>query len=314
MNPLKLQATASAAAVEDPAHATIAKLIESIVSVATTVVPAKTSGAPAGGNPPGALPEVVAACSNATNDIVKLHGQLEGDAQLSTTVGSMIDNWVKAVEDAFDDGKSGPGAVRAGIAAINTDSNKIGDAIKNTGAAWIVIKDCAKNAPAAQRQAYLLASLSGQPAAVIQQLTSLKDATKQLTDLLKDFAAAERWMGPNKTDYRVSDEIKPTLEKMQNVTVKVVNVVLAAAQTSGTLSNTKQDAGSATFTVRRYSALAPEIGVGAVFGSVKQPKYGTATNAKGDTIVARVPDTSISINPSILVNFVCRCSTGLWCR
>src|SRR5208282_1688480 len=57
--------------------------------------------------------------------------------------------------------------------------------------------------------------------------------------------------------------------------------------------------------------LAPEVGVGAVFGTVTAPVYGTAQNASGQTIVAKKPNTSLSVNPTVLVNFVCRCGTGL---
>jgi hypothetical protein len=65
-----------------------------------------------------------------------------------------------------------------------------------------------------------------------------------------------------------------------------------------------------SFDVRRYSTYAPEIAVGAVFGSIKQPKYGTSTNSAGQTVVAKVSDTSISVNPTVLANFVCRCGAG----
>ena len=107
----------------------------------------------------------------------------------------------------------------------------------------------------------------------IEQLTELAAAANELADLLaKQYGSPDKWMGPSKTDYVISNEIVPTFDKMQTITVKVMNVTLKVDSTTSVLSTDQQVAGSATFSVRRYSALTPEIGVGAVFGSIKQPK------------------------------------------
>jgi len=126
----------------------------------------------------------------------------------------------------------------------------------------------------------------------------------------KQYGAEDKWIGAQSSDFQISDEIGPTFEKMQTVTVKVVSVTFKVDDASSALNISQQETASGTFSVRRYSLLTPEIGVGVVFGAIKQPKYGTDKNAQGQTIVARVPDTSLSIAPSVLVNFVCRCSTG----
>ena len=62
--------------------------------------------------------------------------------------------------------------------------------------------------------------------------------------------------------------------------------------------------------IRRYALLTPEIGAGAVFSSLKKPIYGTGKNSAGETIVTKSADTSLSVSPSLMVNFASRCHTG----
>jgi len=96
----------------------------------------------------------------------------------------------------------------------------------------------------------------------IEQLTELAAAANELADLLaKQYGSPDKWMGPSKTDYVISNEIVPTFDKMQTITVKVMNVTLKVDSTTSVLSTDQQVAGSATFSARRYSALTPEIGV-----------------------------------------------------
>jgi len=308
LNPLSVQATASATAVEDPAYSTITKLINAITTVGTTVVPSAASV-------PSQVADtrILATCSNATNDLINLHDALYPSGSSATSVSTRVKAWIKAIDDAFNAGNHGPQAIAAGVEAIRNDVDSVFG--KNVDAAqrgWDGIKNCAINATdPTQKAAYTTASLNDQTPR-IQQLTALKSSATQLADLLENqFAAASKWMGRTQTDYVISDEIRPTFDKMQNVTVKIVSVALNVESTTGVLSTQQQPAGSATFSVRHYASLTPEIGVGAVFGTIKQPKYGTSTNATGQTIVTKVPDTSISVNPTILVNFVCRCGSGL---
>jgi hypothetical protein len=77
------------------------------------------------------------------------------------------------------------------------------------------------------------------------------------------------------------------------------------------ISTDQQLGATVTFNVRKYAILTAEVGVGAVFGSITVPQYGTSTNSSGQTVVARVSSSSVSVNPTILTNFVCRCNTGL---
>lgn len=176
---------------------------------------------------------------------------------------------------------------------------------------WTKILHCADTAPPAQQGFYAAAALTDQ-AIRIQQLVALQTATTQLADLLdQQYGAAIKWTGPSLTDFVISPEIAPTFSQMQNVTVKVASLTLKVDSVTSMISTDQQAAGSTTFSVRRYSPLTPEVGVGAVFGTIKQPTYGTGKDASGQTIVARAPTKSLSVNPTILANFVCRCGSGI---
>jgi hypothetical protein len=308
LNPLSVQATASAVAVDDPAYATITKLIDAITSVATTVAPT-VPAAP----PPGAAPPVRAACSSARDDIHDLYVLLYGPDTTADAVGKKVAAWSAAIDGAFKTGKSGPQAIADGVTAIKRDAATYQQYVDNSKKAWSAIQACVTSAatPAAQQDLYAAVSLDDQNPR-IQQLTALVAAANSLADLLtKQYEPDEKWMSRDKTDYVISQEIGPTFAKMDTVTVKVMNITLKVDSTTSAVSTDQQLAGSATFNVRRYSSLTPEVGVGAVFGSIKQPKYGTGTNSAGQTIVVRESDTSLSVNPTILANFVCRCGTGL---
>jgi hypothetical protein len=98
---------------------------------------------------------------------------------------------------------------------------------------------------------------------------------------------------------------------MKEVTVKLTSVSFRFPPEAPAFSLAEEDLGSGTFTIQRYSPYVIEKSVGAVFGILKQPTYGTATTADGKTVVARTSDKSLSVNPAVMLNLVCRCAGGL---
>jgi len=314
LNPLRIQATASVTAADDPSAATISKLIESILSVATILRP----GQKATGDEPTTVP----ACPGggpAANEVGALTLALYGPDTSPTHLRAEMTRWTAAIDDGLRDTASGAKAIRSAITLITQkevsgDNQKAGllptldQVIKGATASAERIEKAAMEPPTScDGTIYRLALLTN-PRGRIQQLAVLKAAVTQLVDLLEtQYAVDAKWEG---TDFHISDEIRPTPDKMRNVTVKIANVTLKVDDLSSALTIAQEDAGSAAFTVRRYNAFAPEIGVGAVFGFVTRPKYGTGKNQAGDTIVARVPDDQVSVDPSVLVNFVCRCAAG----
>jgi hypothetical protein len=172
------------------------------------------------------------------------------------------------------------------------------------------ILTCATKSGNGDKQAIYIALSLDNPPPQLTQLTTLRDSITKIQDLLKvTYADSKHWARPELTNYIISDELIPTFSQMQNVTVKVTNVAFKTDAT-GSVTLDLQAAGTAAFSVRKYTPLAPEIGVGAVFGTLKQPQYGTATNAAGQMTVAKASQTSLSVNPSVLANFVCRCGGG----
>lgn len=311
LNPLRLQANAAVSAVDDPAHSAVAKLIESILSITSIVKPDRPQPvvAPAGET-------TCPAGGPAATDIATLASLLYGPATLPVNVRREVDDWVAAVDTAFAAGKPGPDAIRSAISAIKRDSSNGTGLLpaldKSTAQAPALVTKVEEGAVSAHtpcdQTLYRLALMTN-PRARLQQLKALKAAVEQTAELLSaQYAVEAKWI--NGTDYKISEEIEPTAERMRSVEVKVATITFRVDEAASALVAIAQDAGLARFTVRRYAQFEPEVGVGVVFAAVNRPQYGTAKNSAGATVVARVPDTSLAINPTLTVNFVCRCGLG----
>ena len=310
MNPLIVRASASTKEGADPGYAVIQKLIENITSVATTVSPslAQTSkAAPEAATGKGG--EKPPACSDPKGTLDALSNDLFSDATKADTLTTDFKNWTDAITNTFKTG-TGPEAIMAGVEAITKSANQIDTKVKSATILAAQIDKCADDAPDTYKQSYELARAT-RPEDRIDQLKNLVAAEKKLAETLKqDYAANEqKWIGPNKTYFEIGDQIDATWEKLQTVTLKIVKV--SSTSSSNTLSVEESNAASVSFVVRRYSSLVPEIGVGAVFSTIREPVYGTGQNAAGQTIVAKKQDKSLAISPTVLANFVCRCGTGL---
>lgn len=316
INPLKLQVTAAVSDVDDPSHATIAKLLEAILGVATIVKP---EAAKAGtGAPPSGIGATAGVCTElvqASGDLATLNEKLFGTATTSVVVKGEVENWASAIDVAYGNATSGAAAIATGVAEIGLFETTLAGVISEAGGVVARVEARAAEAgpftgcPQQAHELYQLIRLTN-PRVRIQQLSALKTAAAELRKTLQtDYVDADgQWLYG--TEYKISREIKPTGAKMQKVVVKAAAVSFKVDDVTSALVVSQQETGSVAFTVRRYSAFAPEIGVGAVFGLVNRPQYGTSKNAAGQTIVARVPDDDFSVNPSVLANFVCRCGGG----
>ncbi len=161
---------------------------------------------------------------------------------------------------------------------------------------------------------YQLALLAD-PDRRIREIQSAAAAMRKLAQQLEsDYANPRKWVsarrGGGQTDYIIGPVIEPTLEKLQNATIKVVREDLTVNSVNGSISIANPEEGAGTLTVRKFSRFAVEPGVGAVFGTVKRPTYSTKQNEDGKTEVVRVPEGTVSVNPTAMVNFVCRCGLG----
>ncbi len=309
LNPLRVQATSSVTAVADPAFAAVTKLIEAITSVATTVAPGSVVA--------GAAPAAPRApCSDAQADITDLVDLLygpSGQPGQPDALKTAAKEWIKAIDARYSKGQSGPDAIGGVVedekAGIRAEAKTVGDIAAKAKKLLDAFQKCAASVGGPYERSLKWLVLSN-PSERVQQLADISAALTKLADTLtSQYVDETKWMGTNNTNYILGNEIDATAEKMQNVTVKVVNIAFTVSSSS--ITTDQPAAGSATFSVRRYSALTPEVGVGVVFGTITQPVFGTAQNAAKQTIVARKPDKSVSVNPTVLVNFVCRCGSGL---
>jgi len=204
MNPLKIQASASAKAVDDPAAATIGKLVESVAKVATTLAPTtadaglRDAGAAAlrAMNAPLGLrdapPFACDAAASAEGNFKALSSLLYGEDSSAKTVGSHVSDWTNQIDESFRSGKSGPTTiadVAKSMKAVMDGLTSNIDAAKKISAK---IGECASDSwkPAEtessqvrQKQLYLAASLTKATTDIrIKDLQSLKAALAQLID------------------------------------------------------------------------------------------------------------------------------------
>ncbi len=158
-------------------------------------------------------------------------------------------------------------------------------------------------------------TLLADPERRIREIQSAAAAMRKLAQQLEsDYANPRKWVSARRsrsqTDYIIGAVIEPTFEKLQNATIKVVREELTVNIVTGTISTANPEEGAGTLTVRKFSRFAVEPGIGAVFGTVKRPTYSTKQNDEGKTEVVRIPEGTVSVNPSLMVNFVCRCGLG----
>jgi hypothetical protein len=320
INPLRVQAAASATVLDDPAQQTIAKLIDAITGVATLVGSRAASLAAAGTAAQLIMQQPTRACPGldvAQTRISRLTETLYSGKTTPAAIRDEIDGWVGAVDSGYAANLDGRTAVDAAVMLI---SQFVGGITSNIATATTAIKQIEQEAatqPAtgdacsvAVNTAYQLALLAN-PRARLEQLQAVNRAARDLqAELARSYVSNhERWI--DRVNYKIGPEVRPTADKQRDVVVKVANVSFDVGGTAAvSFSLLSRDVGSAAFTVRRYSPLAVEIGTGAVFAFLKQPEYGTSTNAQGQTIVTRIPSSRFNVTATVLVNFVCRWRTG----
>ena len=320
INPLRVQAAASVTVLDDPAQGTIAKLIEAIGGVAALVGPKTASRAAAGGAAPLSFQEATRECPGLDAAQTRIRALAEALYGVKTTPAAIrgeIDGWIQAIDNGYETNLDGSAAVNAGVILISQFVAGVDSIIMNATTAIEQIEQQAAAQPeagdtcsVAVSTAYQLALLTN-PRARLEHLQALESAARDLEEALTRAYVSNRESWIDRVNYKVGPEIRPTADKMQNVVVKVANVsfdVLGVAEVS--FSMLSRDVGSAAFTVRRYSPLAVEFGTGILFSFLKQPEYGTSTDAQGQTIVTRIRDSRVNVTPTVLVNFVWRWSGG----
>lgn len=174
------------------------------------------------------------------------------------------------------------------------------------------VKGCATSSPDPNLRAVYIAVSLTDFSTRLNRLGSLTSGAKDLKKtLVTNFADSNRWNRRSPRAYTVGQEIEPTFATMQTVKVTVNMITVSSDDVTGAINMTSKEAGSTTFSVRKYARLTPEPGFGAVFGFIERPIYGTSINASGQMVVAKKSTENTTLAPTATVNFVCRCSLGL---
>jgi hypothetical protein len=359
LNPLQVEASASTAAVDDPTHSAIAKLIEAIAGIPAVIKPASTDVTNVTSK--ALLRPHAGTCTaydEAQRTLNAIQTNLYGEHVSAARLKTEFEAWRDAIGKAFATQPASV-AIPAGVAAIDTSltdlktkldnaAKSIADVERHAGGGGATQtpqrialtnllaaidapangdKDKIAKARVARKQeiqalteqaeaaddcaseaatVYGLIRLSN-PEARLAQLRKLEKTLTELKTTLTDTYGSDHWL--NDTDYVLALDVMPDAEHMQRVTVNVLPIAFDA--TDGVLSLTRKDAVSATFDVQQYSRFVPELGVGMTFGFVSRPKYGTKTDPVTNQItVTRSKDEEVSLDPTVMVNFVPRGLAG----
>ena len=309
LNPLAMQVTAGIEAAEDPAHADIALLLTALLQIPAIVSPGsvdarKAASAILGAS--GVSPEPGKRCTpvqRALDLLESLHNTLYSAEVAPETIASELATWTASIEAA--PGAAGVHTARTAIADTHATMTRL------IAAAQRSINDLVRRldedpAPAddacaaAERGIYEVIRLAN-PAARLADIRAIAKTMNGMTAALKRFDDPAVWRGE---DY-VLASVRPTADKLLNVTAR--SSALSYGIDDGSLTVTGEEGQTATLVLRYFTPFAIEIGLGAAFAFVDRPKYGTHKNARGDVTVASAGVDSVSVNPTVMVNFVCRC-------
>jgi hypothetical protein len=315
-NPLANAISINVDDVPDPSAETLSKLVESLQSVSTILGGTATTTRSA-----IVLPDALIECKDqfqqADTLLGKLAAALNDDIWTSAKIKESIDSASTAIATGFAGG--GALAVQGGVKKFDDfmgsdkdadDAKTLRRKLKIAKAALTDVESLAKKentqgCDAIVHPLYLLAMTSS-PGERVATMERVLKAFSDIADYLRPFSEPSRWSTGDPSDYLVTSTIIPTSSTMKKVKVTFQARSYETTATPGILTVKTTDAGSTEFTVRRYSAWVPEIGVGVTFNRVSRPVYGTGKNAAGQTTIAlSETDKTTKVDPTVLVNFVC---------
>jgi hypothetical protein len=330
LNPMTMLVSADVADADDPTNATVGKLVEALLQATATLRPdlaneidklrLSTDFKAAFGDRVNAAragqPAITCDESASVDRLIQdLEKDLFNPVWSAVRIQLAVKSWVAAIDAKHRALTSGPEAVQAAITLIDgylkneTDSleaifkratttvEKAETVVSTTGPA-----ECQREANTWYRMIRLT-----NPRA---RLAAIKTVFGSLTDLRKTldavYANPTNWFGDRKIEFIVRRAVEPTNEQMQVVTVKAVGLDYGSLDnvTPAVLAK-REDLVSGSFIVRQYSFFVPEIGGGATFARYTRPKFGT-TLVDGKSVVAAVREEDVSVDPTVMVNFVCR--------
>ena len=313
LNPLRIQLTASVKQAPDPAFATMTTLIETLVKIPGIIQPAAAGAGPRAASDVAAtdvaLPNCVADTAQADQYYTEYERDLFADDVSAKSIGDGWNKAVAAIDAGFRNGQDGMTSVGNGVTALQALLKAVADRLAAARTTQTGILAGLKTAlcPSARRAFQDLRD-NARFSTALARLASLDKTVGEVIKLLQsDYVPEEKWI--NRIYYIVYSPLSPTAAQMDQVQMKALAISVTTDDPSG-LAVKKDEAASGSLQVRRFSRFAPEPGAGAVVAFVPQTKYSASTNAEGKQIVGVAKREDVSVEPSVMVNFVCRCAAG----
>jgi len=324
-NPLRVKLSVNAVDVDDPAQKALGDLLDALKSVATKIGGAKETLATAQGEQDKKSKAPGFRLSKEFNSKEDAHDAVQ---KAVDNVGAALDrvkkesnHWVSDIDSGWGNkDETGPKMIDAAVLnadkvlqepdGTKCDANLLFQKVEPHGI------DCIVNVPGNHKildeKLNDLGVLEYTDTVLIQKIGDLETKALELQKELNSFKSSltllkdSRFWSPDGQLFLVDPSIDPTPQTAKNVTITITPLSLDETK----LALTDGKAVSVTFNARVYRALFPETGVGAVFGFIERPKYGTGADANGKTIVTLASKDKISVDPAVMVNFVCRCDAG----
>jgi hypothetical protein len=276
LNPLKIQVTAAVSETDDPGYAAVAKLIDALIGFPSVLKP--TSTGQTGRDLIVSCGAVDAALDNIqTLDRTLYSGRThDGPGALGpASLPYQLGQWTSDIDDQFKDvNASGSSAVQVAIDKIKIYETAIAVDIKGAADAIASVDKQAELAPTTdceKKAKYINEAIRlTNPQRRLQELKHLSETLKALeTSLIDNYEPEDKWLNER---YYIVQDLTPKSDKAQKIVAKVIGNKLEVSPADGSIVISKQDLGSATFTLREFSRFAPEVGAGLVVAFVNQPK------------------------------------------
>jgi hypothetical protein len=309
LNPLQTSVSVRVKGVENASASSLNKLLETIAAVGGIVKPAggdsiRGASTLAADNNPSCQADV----ATALRLVESLEGTLHSETVSADRIRTEYKNWTEAITKAFGSGKDGQGAMQDGAAAIAG----YGVALKKilfAGASQLqaVDKELSTDSKVCPEAVlvYQFIRLTN-PHGRLLQLRALDKAVVDLEQRLRDLSTTGRWLN---RDFIAAKDIAVDEATDADISIEVSDLTVEVGD--GVFSLKHGEPISGAFVIQLDTGWVLEPSVGLVAGYVTRPKYGTSVDAAGNTIVARLDDDTVSVDPAVMVNFISRSGTSL---
>ena len=336
-NPLKLQIAVSEEQVDDPSDTPVTKLLEALLQVPTIInppatvavsagqsqpQPATSPSRPASPRPPRAAAPMACRRLQQASDISnQLAAHLYAEEFTAGHLRTMLRTWVSLIDTT--PGAQGIALARDAITTFRT-TNFTG---RLRAAEQLILRlDMLANDPSLQSlstanlpsnsESYDSHVCGWTARALVSsaQLSGLRERLEELERLSSTIGALADELGPFVDGWRPIPSVGgvphyelATIQAGGRKTITIKAATISYVPSAARVAVSTSAVPPATFVIRPYRLLTPEIGAGLVMSTLRRPIYGTTVNSEGDTVVAIAGEEAVHLSTAITVNYVCRC-------